>query len=163
MRRVPSCDDQPQMIRLALPALAACIVACSASHPPLVIRDAAPFDAPPESEDGGSCTTERLTASCMYRGYGTTCPVPCAVPPTCTFLASVTWTGEFCCGFPTDSFADCVCEGGTARCRPAFTTAPDRQVPTTYCELCGHDSGPEDADTDAASEDADVDDAGTDA
>ncbi len=85
----------------------------------------------------------------MYRGYGSVCDVPCSFPPTCTFTAQVTWTGGYCCGAAPESFVDCVCDRGNARCRIPYTPAiGDRTFPTTFCELCWDAGGPIDVGAD---------------
>lgn len=161
------------MTRLALASIAVfCVVACTESHSTIDANvDTGALDGAAHTHDarvdvgphdGGLCTPERLTASCEYRGYGTTCHVPCDFPPTCAFTVTVTWTGGYCCGVPTESFDDCVCVSGAALCRPAFTPL-DRMLPITYCEFCERpDTGFEDAGTDGAADDAGPEDASTD-
>jgi hypothetical protein len=112
--------------------------ACSASHD--VVDAGVAFDAADIGPtDGGSCVPEPIAVSCAYHGYGSQCPVSCSFPRTCTFSVQVTWTGAYCCGFPSDIFVDCACDGGTALCRPAFTPTP-LAVPATYCEFCERDA-----------------------
>ncbi len=99
------------------------------------VADATVGDA---SNDAGACTPDQLTASCEYRGYGTTCPVTCSFATACTFSVTIAWTGGFCCGTADSRWVDCVCESGYAVCR-SFDASPrfPRMTPVTNCEFCG--------------------------
>ncbi len=79
--------------------------------------------------------------SCSYRGYGTTCPVPCNFEPSCVYTVGVTWSGGgYCCASPSESYTGCRCEGGETVC-DIYLSGPTRSPPTTTCELCPRDMG----------------------
>lgn len=146
-------------------AFAAVLVACTAAPRP---TDAALPDAH-TAPDTGTCVAESITASCPYSGYGSTCTIPCDVPADCTFSVSVTWAGNYCCPVGGEgAWVDCICEHGSARCRPAFAPLP-LGLPTSTCEFCDIDAAFLDGGTDAgvdattgdASTDAALDDTGT--
>lgn len=128
--------------------------------------DSAPLDADVEAtpRDAGRCIDTALTADCLYWGYGALCHVDCDFPTSCTFDVQVTWYGNgYCCGWPGEGhWIDCVCEGGTAHCRPSQSPFLGREIPATYCEFCGgSDAGTDGGPTDDGGDDAGIDDAGS--
>lgn len=104
-----------------------------------------------------ACSATPVTATCAYRGYGTTCPVACSFPSTCSFDVGVTWTGGHCCG-GGESYYDCRCVGGTALC--TRLGAGERTTPTTFCEFCEGWFRPDVPADDAGTDDVGADEAG---
>jgi len=81
------------------------------------------------SSDDESCRFTTVP-TCEYRGYGTTCDVPCSFGGGCPFALRVQWTS--CCGAETYEYCSCV--DGLVMCRDQANGAPHK--PTSRCEFC---------------------------
>lgn len=119
------------------------------------------FDA---SRDGGVCVTPLLTARCQYLGYGSRCPVACALPADCSFDVDIDWGSDFCCASDgRERWRDCRCVAGSARCVMGWDPGQTRNVPSTTCEFCPADDAgrPDPADAATEPDGGDPSDAGT--
>lgn len=135
--------------RFFLSVLAACVapsLGCMSETPPPTFDDC-----PSVTVSGGDC---------YYRGYGTTCPVPCNFAPTCAFSVQVAWGGGGYCCSTENWYMNCRCEDGQSVCGTSY-----RSIPTSTCEFCNWDLGAPYSDLgvdgfDASADDASLGDAG---
>ena len=95
---------------------------------------------PPVDANVETCTDDVVNGGdCRYAGAGSTCSVPCAMEAGCVFRLSIRWSEPYCCGFPDESFTNCVCEAGQTVCGDPLMP-PGRRVPSTACDSCGADA-----------------------
>lgn len=94
-----------------------------------------------ESSEVVACVSSLRGPRCPYRGYGTTCTVPCDQPLRCVFQVTLEWYDGYCCGFGMETFTNCSCVEGQTLCRNPAIRGDTGQPPTTYCEFCRGEGG----------------------
>jgi hypothetical protein len=175
------------MLRSGLVGIALAIIGCGGSH---TLDDAGGpegIDAATERADtGGEPAADAGTdaseandaasdaapvyvtneSTCVYVDYGSTCSVPCDLPPDVEIFLGVHWTGPYCCNLDpantNEGFWGCRCVDGVVFCPDSGASGAMFRLPFSTCEFCpgtpsgmipgshGHDAGPDAFTSDAA-------------